>query len=192
MHTPSSVKKWSSHYSTFKEASTNVWLRIFKVPFITVRDIKIQTFQYRLIQKTIPCNKWFHNIKIKNCVYDYCMNVNGLPHFFFRCLKVKEFWLHWFNWWENLSGIVIRNSQVIEECILFGFPSNRDLIQVLNFSILYAKYYIYIQHLFNINTLDLYTCLNQLKQVLKTEENKSIKNNKKETFLKYNFIYDNL
>ncbi len=42
-------------------------------------------------------------------------------------------------------------------------------MQVLNFCILYAKYYIYIQHLFNNNTLDLYlyTCLNQLKQALK-------------------------
>ncbi len=72
------------------------------------------------------------------------MNVDDLPHFFIRCLK--EFWLHWFNWWENLWGkkIVIRNSQLIEECILFGFPSNSDVMQVLNFCILYTKYYIYI------------------------------------------------
>ncbi len=89
---------------------------------------------------------------------------------------------------ENLSGIVIRNSQVIEECILFGFPSNSDVMQVLNFCILYAKYYIYIQRLFNNNTLD----LNQLKQALKTEENICKNNNNKEKFLKYNFIYDNL
>ncbi len=65
-------------------------------------------------------------------------------------------------------------------------------MQVLHFCILYAKYYIYIQHLFNNNTLDLYTCLTQLKQALKIEENKCIKNNKKEKFLKYNFIYENL
>ncbi len=42
----------------------------------------------------------------------------------------------------------------------------------------------YIQRLFNNNTLDLYTCLNQLEQALKTEENICKKNNKKETFLK--------
>ncbi len=112
------------------------------------------------------------------------MNVDDLPHFFIRCLKVKEFWPHWFNWWENLSGIVIRNSQVIEECILFGFLSTSDVIQVLNYCILYAKYYIYIQRLFNNNTLDLYTCLNQLKEALKTEEKICNKNNKKEKFLK--------
>ncbi len=120
------------------------------------------------------------------------MNVDDLPHFFIRCLNVKGFWLHWFNWWENLSGIVIRNSQAIEECILFGFPSNIDVMQVLNFCILYAKYYIYMQLLFNNDTFDLYTCLNQLKQALKTEENICKKNNMKEIYLKYNFIYENL
>ncbi len=99
------------------------------------------------------------------------MNVDDLTHFFIRCLKVKEFWLHWFNLWANLSDIVIKNSQVIEECLLFGFPSTSDVMQVLNFCILYAKYYIYIQRLFNTNTPDHYTCLNQLKQTLKTEEN---------------------
>ncbi len=120
------------------------------------------------------------------------MNVNDLPHYFIRSLKVKEFWHHWFNWWESLSGIVIRNSQVIEECILFGFPCNSDVMQVLNFCILCAKYYIYIQPLFNNNTLDLYACLNQLKQPLKTEENICKTNNKKEKILKYNFICENL
>ncbi len=39
----------------------------------------------------------------------------------------------------------------------------------LNFYTLYAKYYIYIQRLFNNNTLDLYVCLTQLKQALKIE-----------------------
>ncbi len=179
--------KWSSQYPIFIDASTNVWPRIFKLPFITVRDTKIQTFQYSLIQKkTMPCNKWLHNSKIKNCsVCDYCVNVDDLPHCFIRCLKVKQFWLHWFNWWENLSGIGIRKSQAIEECILFGFLSNSDVMQVLNFCILYAKYYIYIQSLFNNNTLDLYTCLKQLKQALKTEENICKKNTKKEIFLKH-------
>ncbi len=38
---------------------------------------------------------------------------------------------------------------------------------VLKFCILYAKYYIYIQYLFNNNMLDLYACLIQLKQALK-------------------------
>ncbi len=63
-------------------------------------------------------------------------------------------------------------------------------MQVLNFYILYAKYYNCIQRLFNNNTLDLSTCLKQLKQALK--EKICNKNNRKEKFFKYNFIYENL
>ncbi len=75
----------------------------------------------------IPCNKKLHNIKIKvgpDC--DYCNNEENLPHYFLRCQKVGGFLTYWFNWWGNLSGILIKDSQVIEECILFGFPSNSD------------------------------------------------------------------
>ncbi len=64
-------------------------------------------------------------------------------------------------------------------------------MQVLNFCILYAKYYIYIQRLFNSSTLDLYACLTQLKQTLKIE-NICIKNKNEEKFFKFHFIYDNV
>ncbi len=60
-------------------------------------------------------------------------------------------------------------------------------MQVLNFCILYAKYYIDIERLFNNNILDLYACLTQPKQAFKIEENKN-----EEKFLKFHFIYDNL
>ncbi len=89
-------------------------------------------------------------------------------------------------------GKLIKDSQVIEECILCGFPSDSDTMQVLNLCILFAKYYIYIQRLFNNNTLDLYDCLTQLKQALQIEENIFIKNKNEEKFFKFHFMYDNL
>ncbi len=49
-----------------------------------------------------------------------------------------------------------------------------------------------IQRLFNHNTLDLCACLIQLKQALKIEDNKCIKNNNKHKLLKYHFIFENL
>ncbi len=39
---------------------------IFKLPFHTVRDTKLQSFQFRLLHRIIPCNKWLNTIKIKN------------------------------------------------------------------------------------------------------------------------------
>ncbi len=103
--------------------------------------------------------------------------------------KVAEFG---FYWWEKLFGIDIKDTQVIEECILFGFSFYNDVMYVLNFCILYAKYYIYIQCLFNNNTLDLYACLTQLQQALKVEENICIKDNIEEIFFKFHFIHEKL
>ncbi len=91
-----------------------------------------------------------------------------------------------------VSGIDIRDSKVIEGCILFGFPLNNDVMHVLNFCTLYAKYYIDIQRLFNNNTLDLHVCLPQLKQALKIEENICRKNNNEDNFFKFHFIYEKL
>ncbi len=54
------------------------------------------------------------------------------------------------------------------------------------------KYYIYIQRLFNNNTLDLYVCLTQLKQAWKIEENICRKNNNEDNFFKFHFIYEKL
>ncbi len=76
--------------------------------------------------------------------------------------------------------------------ILFGFPLNTDAMQVLNICILYTKYYIYIQHLFKNNDLDLYACLKQPKEVLDIEFNICKRLNSDKKFFKYKFIHDNL
>ncbi len=70
--------------------------------------------------------------------------------------------------------------------MLFGFPLNNNVMHVLNICTLYAKYYIYIQRLFN-STLDLNVCLTQLKQALKIEENICKKNNNGDNFFKFHF-----
>ncbi len=122
-----------------------------------------------------------HNINIKHS--DYCGGVDGILHFFKKCPK----WSYWINWLENLSEIAIKNSPVLEECIIFGCSLNTDAIQVLNFCIIYTKYIIYIQRLFNENELDLYACLAQVKLELEIEYN-ICKNSKKKkkTFKNFN------
>ncbi len=102
-----------------------------------------------------------------------------------KCPKVNDFLSYWINWWENLSEIAIKNSPVLEECTIFGRPLNIDAIQVLNFCILYTKYYIYIQRFFNKNELDLYACLAQVKLALEIEYNICKNSNKEKDFQQF-------
>ncbi len=75
--------------------------------------------------------------------------------------------------WENINGIEIKNSSVLHECILFGFPNfnpeEKEKLHVLNYCILYTKYYIYIQRLFQNNSLDIYAYQMQIKAALEIE-----------------------
>ncbi len=59
---------------------------------------------------------------------------------------------------------------MLNKCIIFGFPSDSDVIEILNYCVLYAKYYIYIQHLYNNNKLHLFAYMSQLNQNQKSNQ----------------------
>ncbi len=77
-------------------------------------------------------------------------------------------------------------------CLVQIYNIHQDAIQVLNFCLLYSKYYIYIQSLFHGNKLDLYACLTQLKFALEIECNICKSTNNEICFNKCKFIYDTL
>ncbi len=60
---------------------------------------------------------------------------------------------------------------MLNECITFGFQGDSDVIEVLNYCVVYAKYYIYIQRLYNNNTLELFIYMSQLKYAMEIESN---------------------
>ncbi len=96
-----------------------VWKQISTMSFITVRDTKIQTFQYKIIHNIISCNQRLYKIKIKETnECNFCNDIDNLPHFFLTCNKVKHFWYHWFNWWDQMSGIEIIRQNLVSEWIL--------------------------------------------------------------------------
>ncbi len=76
--------------------------------------------------------------------------------------------------------------------IIFGFPGDSDVIEVLNYYVLYAKYYICIQCLYNNNKLSLFAYMSQLKYAMEIESNICKSQNNEKKFAKYNFVYENL
>ncbi len=95
-----------------------------------------------------------------------------------------------------MTGLNIRDESYIHESILFGFPGRSDAI-VINYCILYAKHYIYLEKLKenkNQNTLniDFLGYVSKLKYILKIEKSICIHNNQSIKFNEFNFIDDNL
>ncbi len=53
----------------------------------------------------------------------------------------------WAKWLENITNFNIREEDHIHESILFGFPATSDGCIVINYCMLCAKYYIYLEKL---------------------------------------------
>ncbi len=66
------------------------------------------------------------------------------------------------------------------------------IFNVINFCILIAKYYIYIQKLINSNKIDFYDYLVQLKQKLQIEQIICIDEGNPSKFKQFEFILDDI
>ncbi len=73
-----------------------------------------------------------------------------------------------------------------------GFHETSDDILVLNYCILYTKYYIFIQRLFNNNELDLYVCQTEVKLALNFEHSIHKNRNEHQRFIIFSHIYEKL
>ncbi len=134
------------------------------------------------------------NLKIKNTkICNYCNAIDTKPHLFLLCEKVKHLRNYWFNTWKTLTCLNIWDIyNDLEECILIGFPETSEDIEALNYCVLYTKYYIYIQWLFNNNDLDLYLCQTQIKTAIAIEYNICKNNNELHKINKFSQIIENL
>ncbi len=93
----------------------------------------------------------------------------------------------------TLDCLVIELKQFsVEQMYYLWFSVDSDVIEVLNYCVLCAKYYIYMQRLYNNNKLDLFAYMSQLKYALKIESKICKSKNNEKKIAKYNFIYGNL
>jgi hypothetical protein len=194
-HTPTAICKWENKYPNFFHEYDNMWAPIFKRVFKTVRNTKLQTLQYRIIHRIVPCNYWLNNLKIKdNNLCSFCNNIDDISHFFLRCGKAEQLWQYFFNWWKSITKIDIIGifPNYLEEYVLFGFPFENNCMKALNFCIAHVKNYIYHQKMLGVESLDLYTCHCKIKAALDIEHKICTKNQTPNFFKRFEVIYASL
>ena len=118
---------------------------IYTCAFRIARETALQSFQYRIINRYIPCRynlyKWK---KSDDDLCNYCngKNVDAIEHYLVECPISKEFWSKFFAWWKMIYDVNI-GVNVLD--IVFGI-ANQDqetVLNSLNFCILFGKFYIY-------------------------------------------------
>jgi hypothetical protein len=153
--TPKSKKKWSEKYPNYFENNSELWENIYRLAFNVSRETKLQSFQFRINHRILPCKKWLFDIKIKESnICNYCDNIDDIEHFILKCEKCDQFWTSFLSWWTRITGVQFTKNLGNDLCILFGFDPVDDVIFVLNFCVLHAKYYIYIRRLLKDNNIN--------------------------------------
>ena len=136
---PTCVKKWQEFFPHINFD----WKYVYSLPYIVARETFLQSFQYQVINRYLPCNallfKWSKSPSDK-CTQ--CNECDTIEHFLYECTSVFPFWNSFNIWWHNVYQVYI---QLTTFDIIFGLPNeNKDMvIDVLNYCILFAKHYVY-------------------------------------------------
>ena len=186
-HSPACKTKWNE---IFPEHNL-YWKSIYTNAFHTCRSTKLQSFQYRVLNRTIACNHWLFNLRIKdspNC--NICKIDDDLQHFFIECDTVKPFWTSFRKWWNRTS----KNPQAISNIdILFGTQNITQNDKCLNFLLIQAKKFINDNKLNDTNIISFYIFLHLIKNELDVERSIAMKNGKMKKFeCTFGFVFDNL
>ena len=172
--TPTCITRWNSIYPIDKD----IWPDIFVIPFKSCRETYLQTFQYKIINRILACNKWLHQLKIINtdkCTYQFCNEpaIDDIQHHLISCPPVITFWQHFVSWWNCLDYQKLH--PLAEENIILGFPCHTNEDIVINFCLIIAKITIYNCKRHS-RPISIIIYLQTLKEKLMIEERINIKN----------------
>jgi hypothetical protein len=166
--TPMCIKKWEEEFPIMISCDSDLWERIFSRCFEITEETKLQSIQFKINHRIIPCQNKLYNWKIatsNTCLY--CNDIDDIQHFVLKCPKVKTFWFGLLNWWNRCNiQLIDLYSEEMRENILFGFMIKEVEFDCLNYIILNAKHYIYKRRIHDSNNIFLLSFLAELRNKL--------------------------
>lgn len=166
----SSQRKWNLEFPPPAGISiADYWESKYRSAFRSVRETKLQSFQFKLLHRIIPCSKYLKTIRVKDddkC--PACGEVDSLSHFFYFCPLVQLIWNSICNWFAGQVNILLANTDVGE--VILGVPRENPQARVLNYIILSFKFYIFRQRLYYDSRFELTAFLREFRNKLKIEE----------------------
>ncbi len=88
----SCINKWTIDYPKFENVEQTLWKNIFCSAFHTTRETKLQSFQYRILHRTITYRKKLYDKKLVDSPnFLYCNNIDDIKHFLLSCKILETF-----------------------------------------------------------------------------------------------------
>ena len=96
--------------------------------FLSVREMNLLSFQYKIIHRITNCNKNYSIWKLKPLPF---VTTTDIKHFFFACVEVQNVWKLLFQWWNDMNYIRVNFPNYPNaKKILLGISSESDECQV--------------------------------------------------------------
>ena len=159
------IAKWSLSCAS-AISKKHIFLKITKI----TRDTNLKWFQYRLIHRLLPTQRFLYLRKITNSpICTFCnKEEQTIEHLFWDCNITNNYWSQIEVWMKSSFPNCV-NLNFSKQSILLGYADNSKTDKVIDLLILLAKFHIYVSKM-NSSMPNLPTFINTAKQRFNVEK----------------------
>lgn len=182
---------WNRELANHDQNANPDWRSMFLLPYKTTRETKLQSFAYKVIYRLCPCNMYLSKVRIKpSDTCSFCPEVDSLSHFFLECQGVRPFWERLAEWCKDFLDLSM--DHLTHEQLLLGVTNPPKGQKVLNWIILFAKFFIQKRKLFFQGSIPLIVFLREARDQIHMEKRACSWENKSNKFRPWQRIYNAL
>lgn len=162
--------RWKQNPPNIAIGDREEWARVCLRMYRTVKETKLQSFQFKVIQAITPCRKYLRQLRLADDdLCTHCGVSEDLFHFFFECQLVRNFWSSICAWLAREANIHLYNITT-KEAVL-GMDDTSTEGRITNFILLHFRFFVHRQRLFHDNKFETIHWLAELRTRLLTMEN---------------------
>lgn len=185
-------RRWSEPESQpLQIKSKEEWNEANLSVYRATRETKLQSLHFKIINRTVPCNKFLKQIRIKNTdACEICHLEDTILHFFLDCASVRTFWASLCDWFDRVEYLALETLSPKE--FLFGVPRTFKKERIVNFILINVKFFVFRQRLFHGGKLEILQWLREFRGKLQVERHINLAEGKPNLFRKWKAIFEAL
>lgn len=149
------------------------------------------SFAYNVLYRLCPCNRYLAQVRIiPSDTCSFCPGTDSLTHFFLKCEGVRPFWEQLAKWCRDFLDLSIDN--LTDTQLLFGVTNPPKGMKVLNWIVLFAKFFIQKRKLFFQGTIPFIVFLREARDRVNLEKRACQHENKINKFRPWQRLHDAL
>ena len=120
--------------------------KIYSLPFLVTKEIKLSIFQYNIIQNLLYTNCILYKMnKVENTHCPFCTNVDQtVSNLFVSCPYAISFWSEFIEWYQSMSKKTLSLSK---NEVIYSVLNKWSSCSTLDHLILIGKYFLYCKTL---------------------------------------------